>query len=540
MVWSNKGVSHRSTVMGTRGMVASAHPLASLAGVEMLQRGGSAVDAIVAMCAALNVVEPYMSGLGGGGAMIVHPAGGETQSLFYGGAFPASANTGTLDTETVDIGPKASTLPAAAMGWLAAHDRYGVLGRETILAPAIGYARVGVGLTIKNADFYGAGRDRLNERGRSIFFPNGASSPAGTLIRQLELAGSYEAIARDGIGALYDGPVGRELVRAIQEAGGLITMADLQGTSVDWTTPSVSRYRGYEIRSTPWPLTAYEMQMNLNIMEDFDLNASGHNTVETLHTIIEAMKLSMTERSRYAGDITPPPDGLLSKTYADQRRKLIDPERATPIASERGTRLFPPDTIQPGSPEDYIRECTTHLSAIDSDGNAVAITQSLGAAFGSGFVAGSTGITMNNYLYFFDLDPDSPNVIGPDTAWALPLMPTMIFENDDLFLIIGTPGAFGIPHTTTQMISNVIDHGFGVQAAIEAPRVRLFSGNRVVAESRISAEVMGGLKARGHDVEIIEAFSPAVGGGQGILIDPDTGIYSGGGDPRRDGTALGY
>ncbi len=539
MVWSNKGTTHRSTVMGTRGMVASAHPLASLAGVQMLQQGGSAVDAIVAMCAALDVVEPYMSGLGGGGAMLIHPAGGTTRTLFYGGAFPAAANLDTLDANSVDTGPRASTLPAAAMGWSAAHESYGALAWSTLLEPAIGYARAGVGLTVKNSDFYAAGAGRLNDRGRAIFLPDGAS-PAGTVIRQSDLGNTYAALAQDGIEALYDGPIGTELVRSIQADGGLITAEDLAGTAVEWGNPSISSYRGYEVRSTPWPLTAYEMQLNLNIMEGFELGASGHNTADTLHTVVEAMKLSMTERSKYAGNTAPPPAGLLSKAFAEERRGHIDPNRATPIASERGTSLFPPGTVQPGSPEDYVRECTTHLSAIDSAGNAVAITQSLGAAFGSGYVAGSTGIAMNNYLYFFDLEPDSPNAIGPDTTWALPLMPTMIFEDGELFLIIGTPGAFGIPHTTTQMISNIIDHGFGVQAAIEAPRLRLFSGNRLVIENRVAPEVASALRERGHEVELIDAFSPAVGGGQGILVDPESGAYSGGGDPRRDGTALGY
>ena len=522
MVWSNKGTTHRSTVMGTRGMVACAHPLAALAGVEMLRKGGTAIDAIVAMCAALDVVEPYMSGLGGGGVMIINPSGGETETLFYGGGFPANANTDTLNADSVDTGPAAATLPAAAMGWFAAHEKYGALKRETLLEPAIGYARAGVGLTVKNSMFYDSGLSRLNDRGRAIFFPNGSSSPPGTVIRQPDLGDSYAAISAEGIEALYDGPIGVEMVRAIQATGGLITMEDLQSTSVEWSTPSVSTYRGYEVRSSHWPLTAYELQLNLNIMEGFDLGGSGHNSAETLHTIVESMKISMTERTRYAGSTTPPPDGLLSKAFAEERRSLVDPGKANPIASERGTRLFPPGTIQPGSPEDYVRECTTHLSAIDGEGNAVAITQSLGAAFGSGFVAGSTGIAMNNYLYFFDLDPDSPNVIGPDTNWALPLMPTMIFEDGKLFLIIGTPGAFGIPHTTTQMISNVIDHGFGVQAAIEAPRVRLFSGNHLVIENRVSDDVIDELKALGHDVEVIDDFSAAVGGGQGILIDPET------------------
>jgi gamma-glutamyltranspeptidase/glutathione hydrolase len=539
MVWPNKGTARRSTVMGTRGMVCSAHPLASLAGARMLLQGGTAVDAIVATCAALNVVEPYMSGLGGGGAMIIHPAGGETTTLFYGGPFPANANIDTLDEASVDTGPKASTLPAAALGWLAAHERYGALDVAALFQPAIEYARSGVALTVKNGEFYRTGRSRLNDRGQAIFFPSGASS-AGNVIRQPELAGTYEALSRDGAGALYDGPLGRELVSALQDAGGLITMEDLQDTRIEWKAPSHSSYRGYEVRTTAWPLTAYEMQLNLNILEGFDLAAAGHNTADTLHTLVEAMKLSMTERAAYAGSTAAPPASLLSPEYAAVRRTLIDPARAQTLASERGTRLFPPDTIQPGSPRDFMRECTTHLEAIDAQGNAVAITQSLGGIFGSGFVAGETGIVMNNYLYFFDLDPESPNVIGPDTTWALPLMPTMLFKDGALFLVIGTPGAFGIPHTTTQMISNVIDHGFGVQAAIEAPRLRLYSGRRLVIERRVSAAVIAGLERRGHIVELIDEFSAAVGGGQGILVDPETGALSGGADPRRDGYAIGF
>ncbi len=540
MVWTNKGISHRSTVMGMRGMVATAHPLASLVGVNVLQSGGNAFDAAVAISATLNVVEPYMSGLGGGGAALIHTADGETTTLNYGGSVPAQAGPSTLDDNTVDIGSRASTVPGAPLGWFTILERFGTMDAGTLFQPAIDHAERGVALTVKNSLFYASGVDRLSNNGRPIFAPGGSAPAAGTVIRQPALAATYRLLAEHGPGVLYDGALGTRMIDAVQAADGLMTAGDLRSFDVEWLEPARGTYRGLQVRSTGWPLTSYEVLMNLNLMEGFDLGAMGHNSADTIHTVAEAMKLSMTERCRYGGSANPPPPGLLSKGYASERRTLIDPERAAVAASERGVRLFPDGTIQPGSPADFNRECTTHFSVVDEDGNAIAITQSLGAAFGSGFLAGDTGIMMNNFLFFFDLDPESPNVIGPDTRWGGPLVPCMFFDDERLFLVIGTPGGFGIPHTTTQMISNVIDHGMGVQAAIEAPRFRLWEGTRIVIEERVPGEVRAELERRGHHVELVEAFSAAVGGGQGILIDPNTGALSGGGDPRRDGTALGY
>ena len=539
MVWTNRGRIHRPTVMSTRGMVATAHPLASLAGVQILAAGGNAFDAAVAISATLNVVEPYMSGLGGGGAALIHTSDGTTTTLNYGGSVPTAASPDTLDDQTVDVGPSAATVPGAPLGWFTILEKYGTMDAARLFRPAIDHAERGVGLTVKNSEFYSSGIDRLSDNALPIFAPTGDSPAAATVVRQPELAETYRLLANNGPEVLYDGPLGAQVVDAIQKAGGLMTRNDLAEFQVEWLEPATGNYRGFDVRSTGWPLTSYEVLMNLNIMEGFDLGKSGHNSSETLHTIIEAMKLSMTERSRYGGMADPPPAGLLSAEYARSRRDLIAPHRAASVASERGVRLFPDGTIQPGSPEDFIRECTTHFSVVDNDGNAIAITQSLGAAFGSGFLAGDTGIMMNNFLFFFDLDPDSANVIGPDTRWGGPLVPCMFFKDDALFLIIGTPGGFGIPHTTTQMISNVIDHGFSVQAAIEAPRFRLWEGTRVVMEDRIPEGVREDLQGYGHEIELVDAFSPAVGGGQGILVDPETGVLSGGADPRRDGYALG-
>lgn len=541
MTWDNLGPTHRPTVMGTRGMVASAHPLASLAGLRILMAGGNAIDAAIATAAALNVAEPFMSGLGGGGAMLIHPAGGETVTLLYGGSFPAEAGPDTLDAASIDIGPKASSVPGAPAGWLAALERFGTLDAATVFAPAIDYAEQGVALTVKGSAFYAAGATRLTDAARAIYCPSGSPPGSGAIIRNPQLAETFRTLARDGAESFYTGPIGREIVASLRAAGGLISQADMEQPQIQWIAPSVSDYRGYEIRTTGWPLTSYEIQLTLHILEGFDLAASGPGSVDTIHAFLETLKLSMTERVHYAGRPTPPPPGLLSKGYADARRALIDPLRATPFGGERFTANLPPGSYTPGDPSAFLREQTTHFDVVDAAGNAVSVTQSLGAVFGSGFLAGTTGVMMNNFLFFFDLDPASPNVIRGDGGVRHgPLSPTMLFRDGRLFLAIGTPGAFGIPQTTAQMISNVVDHRYGVQAAIEAPRFRVLADRTVLMENRIDPEVRAELARRGHQIELLAAYDWAVGGGQGILVDPETGALSGGADPRRDGYALGW
>ena len=538
MTWQNRGMTHRATVTGTHGMVASAHPLASLAGVQTLMAGGNAIDAAVATAAALNVVEPYMSGLGGGGAMLLHLENGETTSMLYGGAFPAAASPETLDAPSIDIGPKASTVPGSPAGWFTALERYGTLDPEAVLAPAIRYAEEGVALTVNNSAFYLGAQDRLDDLARLTFTPGGAFPGPGAIIRQPELAETYRTLARDGVGAFYDGPIGEAVIAAIREAGGIMTQEDLGSVEIQTLDISTSHYRGYELRAPGWPITSYEIQLTLNILEGFDLAGSGPGTAETLHRFFEALKLSATERVAYAGKDEPPPAGLLSSDFAADRRSQIDLGRATPFGGERYMGPAPDGSYTPGT---LAPDNTTHFDVIDEAGNAVSITQSIGAVFGSGMMAGETGIMLNNFLFFFDLDPESPNVIsGGRTVGSGPLSPTMLFRDGKLFLMIGTPGAFGIPQTTAQMISNVVDHQYGVQAAIEAPRVRAYSGLDVLIEDRIPAHVRQELARRGHQIQLLEAWSPAVGGGQGILVDPESGAYSGGADPRRDGYAIGF
>ncbi|HLT19431.1 MAG TPA: gamma-glutamyltransferase, partial [Thermomicrobiales bacterium] len=278
----------------------------------------------------------------------------------------------------------------------------------------------------------------------------------------------------------------------------------------------------------------------LNTLEGYPIGALGQNSSETIHLMAEAMKLAVVDRIEWAGKHDAPFSGLFSEEYAAARRAEIDPQRARPVEGERYTRPLPEGAVRPGSPQDFARENTTHFDVVDGEGNGVSITQSLGSFFGSGVMGGDTGITLNNFSHFFDLDPDSANAIGPSTPRMTSMAPTIVYQDGKPFLLIGTPGAFGILQTTVQMISNVLDHGYSVQAAIEAPRFRTFAGREIAIESRVPQEVRDELERRGHDIRVLDAWSPVVGGGQGIMIDPESGALGGGADPRRDGYAIGW
>ena len=540
MSWSNEGLSHRPVVMGTNGMVASAHPLASLAGIQILQQGGNAIDAAVATAAALNVVEPYMSGLGGGGYMVIHSSDGETSVLDYSGVTSANVDIEELTLESIDVGGKAPVTPGAPAGWLKAVEERGRLSVAEVFAPAIRYAEEGVPLTIINARFYRMAGERLDSRAGNVFWPSGGAPAAAAIIRQPQLAESMRILARDGSRSFYEGPLGQETVRAVQEADGYLTEEDLGTFEATWAAPLSATYRGFELRTVGPPATSFQTPATLKIMEGFDLAESGQNTADTVHLMAESMKLAVADRIRWAGDVDAPFSGLFSSDYAAARRSLINPEQATPIEGERYTRPLPENAVRPGSPEDFARENTTHFDVIDRDGNGVSVTQSLGSFFGSGVVAGSTGIMLNNFSHFFDLDPESANAIAPSTPRMTSMAPTIIFKNGKPFLLIGTPGAFGILQTTVQMISNVLDHGYSIQAAIEAPRFRIFGNREIAMEARFPASVREELARRGHQIQLLDDWSPVVGGGQGILIDPESGAYGGGADPRRDGYAIGW
>lgn len=545
MAWPNKGLAHRPVVMGTRGMVASASPLASLAGLRVLMQGGNAVDAAVATAAALNVCEPYMSGIGGIGYMLIYTAADRRlRVLDYNGPAPRAASreayAGIADK---DHGPKSPLVPGAAGGWLTAHETHGRLERAAVFAPAIDYAARGVPLTIKNEMYFrtAAAAGHLEPEAREVFLPGGEVPPAGAVLSQPMLAQTFRDVVDGGKDVFYRGAIARRIAAAVQAKGGLLTEDDLAAFEPVWQEPIATDYRGYAVHCPPPPCSGIQYLLTLNMLEAEDVGRMGHNTPATVHLLAETMKLAVADRIAYAPRPEAPVAGLLAKAYAAERRALIDPDRAAPGEGERfDGRVVGPDTVTAGAPALAIPECTTHFDVVDGDGNAVSVTQSLGDGFGSGVMAGDTGVMLNDFCRWFDLDPASPNLIEPGKKAEMCLAPAMVLRDGAPFLVIGTPGSFGIMQTTPQMISNVIDHQMSIQAAIEAPRFKTVQGTELMIETRIPEATRQELMRLGHTLHLLGDWSWQVGGGQGILIDPDTGVLQGGADPRRDGYAMGW
>jgi len=532
--------AYRPTIMGTRGAVASAHPLASMAGIRMLLEGGNAVDAAVAVASTLNVVEPFMSGAAGIGLMLISRARtGERHVLDFIGPAPRASDPARCTEDELAGGPKSCATPGNLGGWLTALDRFGSMPRARVFAPAIDLAENGVPLTFTNVKFFEQSRAQLarSAEAQRLFLGNGGPRPA-KVVTYKELAATLRQVAEGGAEAFYRGPIARTITRAVQEAGGWLAEEDLAAFKPEWRAPLAIPYRGREICSVPPPFSAFQMLETLNILEGLDLAGWGHNSPEYLHHLIEAIKLGSADRLAYAYSGEPPIKGLVSKAYAASQRARIDPARAAVSEGERHSRERLAGQIGEGHPAQFVNEQTTHFACADADGTVVSVTQTLGMAFGSGFAVPGTGLLLNNILKWSDRDPASPNVLRPGRKAGTMMSPTQVFDDGAFVLSIGTPGSYGILQTQPQMLLNVLEFGLNVQEAIEAPRVRVYRDRLVDAESRISEETRSALEQRGHRINVIEDWSWVVGGGQGIARDPESGALMAGADPRRDGYAL--
>jgi gamma-glutamyltranspeptidase/glutathione hydrolase len=316
-------------------------------------------------------------------------------------------------------------------------------------------------------------------------------------------------------------------------------MDDLADVQVRWVEPLAIQYRGNTVRTMPPECSGIQYLESLRILEAFDLAELGHNTAEYLHVLLETIKLASADRAAYTMDPSVPPASLLADDYVAARRALIDRQRA---AVSEGERYLADKNglIPPGDPRRYKRDNTTHFEAVDAEGNVVSVTHSNGGTFGNAFVAGDTGIPMNNFIYWQDVNPESPNRITAGKAMEMPMAPCIVTQDGRPILGIGTPGSYGILQTTLQMLLNRLEFGFNIQASIEAPRVRAFERTRVDVEARIPADALDGLRARGHELNVLDDWTAQVGGGHGVAIDPDSGLMTGGADPRRDGAAIGW
>ena len=537
--------ANRPAAVGVNGMAASAHPLASLAGVRMMMAGGNAFDAAVAVASTLNVCEPYMSGAAGVGVALAYVASEDrVRALNFSGRMPQAADPEEYAEGDKDVGIKSALVPGNAAGWLTLHETYGKLDRERLFEPAIGYARDGTAITHFNASSMANSAPRLSRfPSAGIFIKNGKTPRPGERVKQPQLAESLGAIARGGKEEFYRGELAGRIVKGARELGGQFTEEDLATYDAEWYEPISIDYRDYEIFSVPPNSTGFQLLETLKIMEGFDGADLIYQHPETLHLYIEAVKLAVADRIKWGGDpdhVNAPIRGLLSSGYAESQRARIDRSGAATVSGEQFSRFMPSGSIKAGSPDEFDGGMTTHFVVADRDGNVVSVTQTLGGGFGSAVAPGDTGLFLNNMAHWFDLEEGAPNRLEGGKRVDFCVAPTQTFKDGRFYVSLGTPGSWGILQTTPQFVMNFLDFGMNVQEAIEAPRLRVFEERRVVMEERFPYHVRAALAAKGHDIELAEPFSTTVGGAQGIMVDQDSGTFQGGADPRRDGIALGW
>jgi gamma-glutamyltranspeptidase/glutathione hydrolase len=531
---------------GMNGVVAAAKPEASQVGIDILQKGGNAVDAAVAVGFALGVLEPNASGLGGGGFMLIRMADtGKTVVIDFRETAPSYAKADMFKTDENGkqigkesaVGGKASGVPGEVAGLLTALEEFGTMKREEVLQPAIEWAEKGIPVTVNLAQIIMENFDKISQfpATAEIFLKDGLPYETGDTIVQKDLANTLRAIAKDGKDAFYQGGIGSiayKIAKEIQNQGGCMVIDDLKNYKPEIREAVTGTYRGYTIISTP-PASSggtHVIQL-LNIMENFDLKKMGDNTTETLHAWAEAMKLMFADRAKYMGDtafVKVPLKGLTSKEYAKELFNKID-------------MLKPAAAVEAGDPWKYESGSTTSYAVMDKYGNMVAVTKSINYFFGSGVVIPGTGIIMNNHMDDFTLVPGTANSIAPGKRPLSSMSPTLVLDPQNRpFMAIGSPGATRIITTVAQAISNVIDHGMNIQQAILAPRIFQMQSGPLSVEGRISINSYEGLKAKGHEITVRGDYDAYFGGVHAVMMNYETNELHGGADPRRDGQAVGF
>lgn len=579
---------YRPNVIGKRGVVASAHSLASEVGLQILRDGGNAIDAAVAVMAALNVVEPNASGAGGNGCLTIFwKADGQVKELLMTGAAPLEMPAQGLSAEQRDGGVLAGVTPGNFGGWIEALDKYGTKSLSEVLRPAIGYAENGFSITQALCDIIEGYKPilELYPSTAKIWLPGGKVPKGGDIIVQKDLANTFKKLCDAERGALaqgesrssglqaaydcfYTGDIAHEITDFYKENNGLFTMKDLASYHPEWVQPVTTNYHGYDVYSTPSTSRGgIELMMSLNMIEPYNVGKMGHNSAEELHLIAEIIKVVKGDVYQYVADpkfVDIPLEGLLSKEYATERRSLISLDKAGAFPAPGKPQNYqkaklshsenaPVRYTSNGDPS-YVSSpgCTTSFSIVDRFGNAVGGTVTLGDWWGTKVVVGNTGLLFNNGTRDGSTAgkyPMNVNYPQPGKRGLLNNSPTIVLKNGNLFMVFGTPGGEGIGPTQFQLLMNVVDFGMGMQEAIEAPRFILkakpdfYTPAATISwtiESRVAPETIKELSARGHTISLSSAFTSSVGGMQGILVDQNTGWMFGGGDPRRGGYAVGY
>ncbi len=568
--------AHRGPARGESGMVVTAHPEATRAALKILKQGGNAVDAAVCAAFVLGVVEPYSSGLGGGGFMLVHrPLEGDPVALDFREQSPLAATRdmylreGKVVPELSREGWLSVATPGQVAGLIQAQKQWGTLPRARLLAPAIRLARGGFPVTPRYRVLAekSLAKLRRDPEASRIFLvkekkkPGQATAavgpesfivpPLGHKVIQRDLARTLQRISKLGAAGFYKGPVAQAIARGAREGGGILSAEDLAAYRPTERKPVVGQYRGFEIHSMPPPSSGGVILIELlNILEGYDLKADGWRAPTTLHLMVEAMRRAFADRNTQMGDpafVKNPVDLLTNTGYAARLRATIDLARATPSSEIR-----PLGSMLAGESMD-----TSHLSIVDAAGNAVALTTTINYLFGAGVVAKGTGVLLNDEMDDFAAAPGAPNVfglvqgeanaVGPRKVPLSSMSPTFVFGlpgqggqeegKRRLRWVLGSPGGPRIITTVLQVLIEVIDHEQDIQTAVSLPRLHhQWWPDRVLVEPGFEAATLRGLRILGHELLLAEPWSAA----NCIAIDPETDLLFGGSDPRQEGLAEGF
>jgi gamma-glutamyltranspeptidase/glutathione hydrolase len=534
----NEGPSERTPEKRIRGMVSSAHPIATEAGLKILKSGGNAFDAAVAVAATLNVVEPMNSGIGGYGTILVYDSKKEKiQFLDSSGKIPVGVDSDVFRQPTPDYkknryGPKAVSTPGNVNAWEAMSRAYGKLEWKELFQPAIDAAEQGFILDARTGKGIRYAYEEFPEHAKVIYGIDGRALSPGEKLVQKDLADSLRSIAEEGARAVYGGKIGIAMEKALQQAGGFLTLDDLINDRAEWWEPIHITYRDCEVYTASPPSTAFPSLIRLGIMSRFDVGSSGHSSFETLHRFCEATKQAFWCRLRFAGDpeINPPPlEKLLSEDYWQELANSIAMDKARPF-------------LYPGLDKEK-EQHTTHFVVADGEGNIVSATQTLGGGFGSRIMPEGTGIWLNNSLSFCTFEPKgNPMDAHPGRRKLSGDCPTIIVKDGKPWAALGTPGGHTIGQTVPQMVMNLIDFHMDIQEAISVPRVSFAEPDRILLEEGISPEVIQKLRDAGHKIEVLPKPG-GLGNAHGLTIiygkDGKPEKFYGAADPRGAGLAKG-
>ena len=532
--------SYRPLAIGRRGAVAANHPLAAQAGLLALRAGGNAVDAAVATAMALAVVEPMMSGLGGDGFYHVYQQSTGRAVVFNGtGPAPAAATPERYAGGIPRIGPLSVSVPGTVAGLDLMHRRFGRLPWRDLFAEAIGFARDGFAATRAYSHFAAECQATLtiDPRTTAIFLADGKAPALGALIIQPDLARSLEEIAADGAETFYRGGLARRLAAGLGAAGALVRAGDLEAFTAEEQAPIAIDYRGYTVLEAPSNSTGFVLLEELKILEHFDLTRMGLLSADAVHVMVEAKKLAFADRERWGADprsLDPPFAELLSAEYAAGLAARIDMRRAAPT----------------GVAHEAAAGDTTYFCTADGEGNAVSGVQSINSGFGSGIIAGDTGILLNNRMAYWHLEPGHPNRLAPGRRVRHTMNPPIVLKDGALWCVFGTPGADNQVQVNLQVLTAMTDFGLDPQQAAEMPR---WSSNvpgqyanwphdgedALTIEQRFPEAVRNDLARRGHPVHVVGDLDGPCSV-EIIRRDPATGMLLAGSDPRRDGWALAW